>query len=141
MKVTIGPYKELDNDKRKIEVVIHDYDTWNMDHTLSHVIVPMLEQLHEEKHGAPYVDVDDCPKDLRPTVVPHDHETDDTHFARWDWALEEMIWAFKEIRDDKPNEPDILDTTTYNKEQHEAYMKRIQKGTTLFGKYYSGLWD
>ena len=140
MKVTIGPYKD-DNEKRIVDVHIHDYDTWSMDHTLSLLIVPLLEQLLETQHGAPYTDVDDVPKELRPKEKSNEYDTDDTHFTRWEWVLEEMIWAFKEIRDDNPNEPDILDDTTYNREEHEAYMKRIQNGTTLFGKYYSGLWD
>ena len=43
--------------KRKIKVKIDNYDTWSMDHTLAYIIVPMLKQLHETKHGAPFVDL------------------------------------------------------------------------------------
>jgi len=43
MKVCIGPYKE--EGVRKENVHIHDYDTWNMDHTLALIALPMLKQL------------------------------------------------------------------------------------------------
>ena len=47
--------------KRKIEVRIDKYDTWNMDNTLAHIILPMLKQLKETKHGSPLVDDEDLP--------------------------------------------------------------------------------
>ena len=46
MKVYIGPYKE-DDSPRKESIHIHDYDTWNMDHTLALIALPMLKQLKE----------------------------------------------------------------------------------------------
>ena len=46
--------------KRTIKIHIDEWDTWNMDHTLSLIIVPMLKQLKETKHGAPGVDDDDA---------------------------------------------------------------------------------
>ena len=53
MFVKLGPPGR----KNKAEtIVIHDYDTWNIDVTLAHIIVPMLKQLKEKKHGAPFVD-------------------------------------------------------------------------------------
>src|SRR5210317_286632 len=112
MKINIGPFPNHRfyhnwlydwfgySPKQKTSVKIHNYDTWSMDHTLAPIILPMLKQLKETKHGAPYVDPDDCPKDLRPKEQD-EYGTDDTHFARWDWALDEMIWAFEQkCRDD-----------------------------------------
>ena len=47
--------------KQKINVRIDKHDTWSMDHTLAHIILPMLKQLKETKHGAPNVDDEDVP--------------------------------------------------------------------------------
>jgi len=82
----------------KIDYVkIDKWDTWSMDYTLSHIIVPMLKQLKETKHGSPNVDDEDVPENLRSTAAPakeNDWDIDDNHFKRWDWFLDEMIWAF-----------------------------------------------
>ena len=99
MRVNIGPYK--DEGERKVQVSIHDYDTWNMDHTLSFIILPMLKQLKATKHGAPFVDMPDRPEHLQCYKEPEDHNTDKFHFQAWDWALDEMIWAFEhKVNDD-----------------------------------------
>ena len=39
--------------KRKIKIRIDNYDIWNMDYTLSLIIVPMLKELKNTKHGVP----------------------------------------------------------------------------------------
>ena len=88
--------------KRKIQVKIHKYDTWSMDHTLSYIVVPMLEQLQATKHGAPCVDDEDVPEELRSTAAPpkeNEWDTDDNFFRRWDWVLDEMIHAHRCMRD------------------------------------------
>ena len=54
MKIKIGPYKN--KGERKIDIQIDRYDTWNMDHTLALIVLPMLKQLKKEKHGSPMVD-------------------------------------------------------------------------------------
>lgn len=87
---------------RQIYVKIDRYDTWSMDHTLSHIIAPMLAQLQATKHGAPYVDDADVPEHLKSTSAPpteNSWDTDDNHFLRWDWVLGEMIFAFTAKRD------------------------------------------
>ena len=43
-------------------VKIDRWDTWSMDHTLAHIILPMLKQLDKEKHGAPYTNDEDVPE-------------------------------------------------------------------------------
>ena len=94
--------------KRKIQVHIDRWDTWSMDHTLAYIILPMLKQLKATKHGAPFVDDEDVPEHLRSTAaLPKENEwdTDSNHFLRWDWVLDEMIFAFEcELDDSWENE-------------------------------------
>ena len=102
----------------KIEYVkIDRWDTWSMDHTLAHIVLPMLRQLQATKHGSPLVDDEDVPEHLRSTAAPakeNEWDTDDNHFKRWDWALDEMIFAFECKVDDswqdafREGEHDIL---------------------------------
>ena len=129
MKVFIGPYTD-DGNEQEISIQIDPYDTWSMDYTLSRIIVPMLEQLKATKHGAPPTDDEDVPEELRNNGEVTEDGVDENWFKRWDYILDEMIWAFKLIRDDSITS--ILD---------EAINNRISNGTRLFGKYYRNLWD
>jgi hypothetical protein len=81
-------------------VKIDRYDTWSMDYTLAHIILPMLKQLKEKQHGAGFVDDEDVPEGigLRSTeALPKENEwdTDSNHFERWNWVMNEMIFAFE----------------------------------------------
>ena len=79
-------------------VKIDRWDTWSMDHTLADIVLPMLRQLRRDKHGAPLVDDEDVPEHLRSTAAPareNEWDTDDNHFKRWDWVMDEMIFAFE----------------------------------------------
>ncbi len=137
MKVTIGPYPKKSNKEQKIKVQIDPWDTWSMDITLAHIIVPMLKQLKETKHGAPDVDDDDVPQHLRRTEVPTmAYETDDNYFKRWDYVMDEMIFAFESKLTYWIDQCEDLSSP----EVTLRYM-RIQNGFELFGKYYHGLWD
>jgi hypothetical protein len=143
-------------------VKIDRWDTWSMDHTLAHIILPMLKQLDKEKHGAPYTNDEDVPEYLRSHMAqPKENEwdTDSLHFMRWDWILAEMIWAFEqEIRDDDEAEffdhsecgdekfpwdkdGQYLSKIKVDNEGLEAHQKRKANGFKLFGKYYQNLWD
>ena len=90
----------LDRVHPKIEYVkIDRYDTWSMDHTLAPIILPMLKQLQKTKHGSPSVDDEDVPEGLglRSTEAPakeNEWDIDENWFKRWDWVLDEMIFAF-----------------------------------------------
>lgn len=89
--------------QRTIKVKIDRWDTWSMDSTLAYIILPMLKQLKETKHGAPLVDDADVPEHLRSTTAPpkeNEYDTDDNHFKRWDWVMDEMIFAFECKLDD-----------------------------------------
>jgi hypothetical protein len=151
----------------RIEYVkINHWDTWSMDHTLSSIVVPMLKQLKEVKHGAPLVDDEDVPDELKSTSAPptEDYDVDDNHFKRWDYVMDEMIFAHQSKLDDDWQEQFFTGVADYVHEKDEsgklyqmkegpthtqkvdwdgmkAYEARIQNGFRLFGKYYQGLWD
>lgn len=155
-------FHEKFRQRRKI-VKVHKYDTWSVDSTLAPIILPLLKQLKETKHGAPYTDDEDVPEEMRSGSSPPLNEEekncgvpDDNHWKRWDWVMDEMIWAFEQL-----NNPDHEKQFWQNAEELaddddcaecfkklkcdydglKAHEERIQRGTTLFGKYYQALWD
>ena len=148
MKVYIGPYTDNEED-REISIEIDNYDTWNMDSTLALIIAPMLKQLQATKHGSPNVDDEDVPENLRTTSAhakEHEWDTDSNWHKRWDWVMDEMIWAFEQLLSDWEDQ-----FYSYkNKEEAgfivdndglEKHAERMENGFRLFGKYYTGLWD
>jgi len=123
----------LDKRQQKVKVRIDPWDTWSMDHTLAPIILPMLVQLKATKHGSPDVNDKDVPKHLRSTSAPpkeNDWDIDDNWHKRWEWVMDEMIWAFEQ-----KNLDDF--TSDYN----TKHFKRMSNGFRLFGKYYENLWD
>lgn len=151
--------KILDFIHPQINYVKIDYwDTWSMDCTLSPIIAPMLKQLNKEKHGAPLVDDEDVPSELKSTAAPpkeNDWDTDDNHFKRWDWVMGEMIWAFEQLSDwdndskfydfgvkvEGESFSESINRIKLDKDGLNAHNDRIQNGLRLFGKYYRNLWD
>ena len=127
----------------KVSVHIDDFDTWSMDHTLAYIIDPMLKQLKLTKHGAPNVDNKDVPKELR--SEPAKHDICPTHFDKWDWVLDEMIFAFESKHTDWEEQfhsgERLNHTFKIDMKGRKAYQKRISNGFRLFGKYYENLWD
>jgi hypothetical protein len=84
-------------------VKIDHYDDWSADHTMALIIHPLLKQMKESKHGAPYTDDEDVPEHLRSTAAPpkeNEWDTDENHFKRWDWIMDEMIWTFEQLASD-----------------------------------------
>jgi len=96
--------KFLDTIHPKIEYVkIDPWDTWSMDYTLALIILPMLKQLKATKHGSPCVDDEDVPDYLKSCYAPRcedENDLDDNFFKRWDWILDEMIFAVESKKDD-----------------------------------------
>jgi len=99
--------------QRKIKIRIDKYDTWNMNDTLAMLTLPMLKQLKATKHGSPYVDLEDVPENLR-TLDDQDKDPSQKSFdfyeegekeawdmmhERWEWVIDEMIWAFEQVVD------------------------------------------
>jgi hypothetical protein len=162
MKISIGKYPK--NGKQRKSIKIDPWDTWNMDHTLAEIILPMLKQLRKTQHGAPYTDDDDVPEEIRSTNAKpkeNDWDTDEFHFKRWNWILGEMIWTFNEHAKDrepdfyirkpkfkrvKREDNDFYELITvregiFDYEKAKKYYDRKKNGFRLFGKYYSNLWD
>ena len=173
-KISAKPFDWFDKKfkKRKIIIRIDDYDTWSANHTLSLIIHPLLVKLKNNKHGAPYIDDEDAPENLRSTSAkPKENEwdTDEFHFDRWDYVLDEMIFAFEKSIDNSWEEEFYSgksdtewkcineDETDPEKRLYEAVCGpndtfkvdhdgikkiqiRMQNGYRLFGKYYSHLW-
>jgi len=141
MKVKIGGYPDYNywldrlfgwNPKQKISVRIDKHDTWSMDHTLAHIILPMLVQLKENNHGHP--------------ANLEEHE--------WDDIMDEMIWAFEQkCRDhweddyygdyveDQKNGSMVGSFKWIDHEGRQKHQERMTNGFKLFGKYYENLWD
>ena len=143
-------------------VRLDPWDTWSFDHTLADIILPGLQQLKETKQGAPFTEDSDVPEYLRSYMAqPKENEwdTDSLHFMRWDWILDEMIWAFEQKVDDDADgkffdhsecgdekfpwnkDGQYVSKIKYDKEGHRAWADRKANGFRLFGKYYENLWD
>lgn len=153
---------------RKIKVQIDPWDSFSADHTLALIVVPLLKQLKQDKHGAPQVDLEDVPERLRPSAEEKEKlkssgDVDEKFFERWDFVMDMMIWAFEQSLDNDtselfssgefdmyckklPNGNSELctgskNTYKFNSEAYAAYQSKIDKGLMLFAKYYSSLWD
>ncbi len=182
--ISKGLQKFLDAVHPKINYVkIDEWDTWNMDSTLAPIILPMLKQLRDIQHGAPIVDLEDVPFEMRTTdyeeweyqqCFDFYHAPQPARYAnsiqgRWEWVLDEMIWAFEQLCDedhdaqfhtgvrdtksvpcewDENGKPTMFtfekgpnDTSHFDIEGYQKHNERINNGLRLFGKYYRGLWD
>jgi len=165
--------KVLDVIHPKVNYVkIDHWDTWSMDHTLGQIALPMLKELKEKKHGSPCVDDEDVPEELKSTSAPakeNEWDIDDNHFKRWDWVMDEMIFAFEHhinkeweeayrsgefdhksvacewYENGKPKmfklEEGPNHTYKCDYDGMAVVEERIKNGFRLFGKYYQALWD
>jgi hypothetical protein len=99
MKVNIGTYPTYRfwhrwfdySPQQSIKVKIDKWDTWSMDHTLAHIILPMLKQLKATNHGYPG------------TLTE----------AKWNEIQDKMIYAFEH----KVLDGDMFDTGDQKKMQ------------------------
>jgi hypothetical protein len=161
MKATIG-YPVDAPEKQHIEVVVDNYDTWSADFTIATIALPLLRQLKTTKQGAPNVDDEDVPVELRRTEAPpqeDEYDPDAFWFQRWDYVIDEMIFAMSEVAANKPGEDvfykypdDFIDSEDmtyherltamqFDEEGYAKYHARLQNGCRLFGKYLTCLWD
>jgi hypothetical protein len=170
MRVVLGRYPGRRAKKpRRIEVRIDDWDVWGLDNTLALIIHPALVRLREKKHGSGYVADEDVPEEMRLREEPSNENAwegiPNVH-ERWDWVLDEMIWAFEHLANEDWEEEfhsgevdwDFVDevvngqtvcrmvtgpndTFKVNREGLDAANERIRNGTRLFGKYFQALWD
>jgi hypothetical protein len=151
-RIPLAPFKFFDRyRKRSVYIKIDSYDTWNMDYTLSLVIVPMLKQLKNTKHG--------IPASLCNDEVPFEESE-----VKWNEILDKMIWAFEQKTADDwekqfhTGEIDLQfveselegfstmqhgpnHTHEFDAEGYAKHVNKMQEGFELFGKYFSNLWD
>ena len=159
----------------KPTIRIDYWDTWSMDATLSPIIEPMLKQLKATGHGAPFTKDEDVPDELKSisSISLTEKEIkqgypDNNHDKRWDWVLNEIIWAFEQKNSDwedqfysgvidrisilqNPEDPE--ENHRYRMEHgpnhtykvdwdaYRAHQKRMSNGFRLFGVYFENLWD
>lgn len=159
--------------QRKVLVKIDPWDVWNLDNTLALIILPALRKFKSGRFGSPHIDLEDVPPHLRCTDFNENitqrkfdfYSNSDTSpdHARWNWVLDEMIWAFEQLQPDcdwesayysgqidyvesktangltelkhGPNHTSKIDTVGL-----AAHSDRISRGLQLFGKYYRSLW-
>ena len=144
-------------------IKIDPWDAWSLEHTLSPIILPILQELKRVKHGAPFIADEDVPKRLRvgakgtgnSDVHKLFDDGDNTFFERFDYILDEMIWTFTQLSMEDHEAP-FYDHTEANKEPDlnksvrklkvdrkglAAHNARIENGLRLFGRYYRALWD
>jgi len=126
---------------QKIEVKIDEWDTWNMDETLAHIVAPMLKQLKRKKHSYPA----DLPSQeawneiLDKIIFSFDsklHDWEDQFHS----GVQDVVWVNNNdgtsSMEKGPN-----DTYKIDVEGMSKYQSRIDEGFSLFGKYYEHLWD
>ena len=155
---------------RIVWIKVDRWDSWNAAHTVSMIALPILKNLHKTKHGAPYVEDEDVPAGLglRSTEAPpkeNEWDVDANHFKRFDWVLDEIIWAHEQVIDDDWQSQyctGVIDWRSVPSETHPGcsqlvkgpnhtyttddegirkHQDRIDRGLRLFGKYYQSLWD
>ena len=173
MKVKIGNYPTyrwyskyialvFGEKEQKVSVKLDRWDTWSMDATLAHIVVPMLIQLKKTTHGCPIVAFEDRPPELIGTIPKEPHITDEFWEESWNWALDEMLFAFKSKSEDWEGQfftgesdwvfeksengntymtEGLNHNLTMDTEGMKMYQARITNGFRLFGKYYENLWD
>ncbi len=168
MKVYIGRYPNNPTKERTVRVRIDPWDTWSMDSTLVPIILPMLKQLKEKKHGSPNsMPAFAYDSNQRQLCFDFYYEEDDlvwkTGHDQWDAVMDKMIWSFEQLDTDwehqfHSGEHDILwepvpgtdltemkrgpnDTHKFDFEGYQAHLERIREGLRLFGEHYMDLWD
>jgi hypothetical protein len=74
-----------------------------------------------------------------PQPKEYEWDTDSLWHMRWEWVVNEMIFAFEKLNEDDW-EAEFFANKEWNKEEWTKVSDRIQNGLILFGKYYRGLW-
>jgi hypothetical protein len=135
--------------KRKIKVHIDGYDTWSAYHTIALVVHPMMVSLKDNKVSASFTDDEDVPEAIRSTsAAPKENEwdTDEHFFTRWDYVLDEIIFALGEYaknnwEDQFPTRDWDVPVSQEEKDRKATHHNRMKNGLRLFGKYYESLWS
>lgn len=157
--------------RRRVNVRIDRYDTWNMNSTLAIIILPMLKQLRDTKNGSPgtmpaFNQTSNQSQGCFDFYGEGDELAWEEGHKQWKAILDEMIWGFEQLQPDFDWEEQYwevhpeIDFTKYPEDEgkvaipvrwsvagkcdYDAMHKhgeRIQAAIELFGKYYQNLWD
>lgn len=161
-------FNDVRGEQRR-SIRIDPWDIWSMDSTLTPIILPMLQQLREKKHGSPgdmpaFTHVSDQGLQLSFDFYS---EGDEAAWAQghvqWTEIMDKMIWSFEQLSTDweqqfhhgksdlmlvkQPGtdysvmERGPLDTSWFDIKGYQEHDKKIQEGLELFGKYFRNLWD
>jgi len=101
MKVKLGNYSK-DGSSRRVDVEIEKFDTYSLDHTLAHIILPALLQLKATKMGIPaeFGDAGGNDYDSQDSFDFYKEDRDwafDEKCKEWELVLDKMIWSFQQI--------------------------------------------
>ena len=123
--------------KLRIEYIhVDKWDVHSMDITLAKIIHPMLLELKKQDLNYPILgsEHNDCFPEKLQVQTDFDPEFDDDKIMvlRWEYLLEEMIYAFGIIS----SEVQYNDTEMYTVDN-----ERVQKGLQYFGRFYNSLWN
>ena len=155
--------------KRNVKIRIDKYDYWNAHNTASMILLPLIKELQKHKHGSGMIDDEDVPDNLKSTnASPKENEwdTDNLLSARYDWVLNEILFALESDQPDNNWEDQFthqhaeIDLTEYPEDEgktsvplrwktegkydwdgRKIYQARIDNGFRLMGKYWQTLWD
>jgi hypothetical protein len=116
MKVNIRNFNKGPTE-RKIDVKVEQWDTYSMDHTAALVILPLLLQLQQTKHGVPSGLVARTGGDMDNNycfdfIQEDENVVFDKLCEQWDEILDKMIWSFQQLVDD-----------SYDSKYHHGHMK------------------
>lgn len=151
---------------RTVYIKTDKYDSWNADHTIALLVLPILKDLRKNTHSSGFIDFEDLPEHLRFGQYEDwecgqrcfDFYIEDQRFLtsdRWNWMLDEIIWSFEQMTTDGSDDQfydrsevdrtgNVMQQVKQTKIDWEGLKKhneRIQNGCRLFGKYFQSLWD
>lgn len=123
---------------QKRYVKIDQWDVADAHFNLALIIAPLLVEMRKEKLGAPFTKAADAP------MFSGDDGYDED---RWNWILNEMIFAFSAIIDPERESQFYFKTESGSKQAYDVdieaqmvYEDRVANGLRLFGVYFQDLW-
>ena len=108
MKTNIRSYRKGASERR-VDIQIDKWDTYNLDYTISLIILPMLLQLKHTKMGVPNEFVSSIGSDIDSNYcfdfIDEDQDAVfDQGCKKWEDTLDHMIWAFQQLVSDDYSE-------------------------------------
>lgn len=136
MKVTLG---QKGNRSRKQQVLIEECDLDNLEKTMALIIWPALVYFKENTDGVIQIENQHLPTDLQYSYPRNVKDFKPNHekmlTKQYEYAMNEMIWGFKQIAQDQPDAPNE------HSNEHQQYLDRIQKACEMYGFYFRGFWN